>query len=191
MVIDIFSRKIVGWQIRNEERSSLASDMMTDICIREKIKQDQIVLHSDNGSPMKGATMLATLQELGIMASFSRPSVSNDNAYSESLFRTLKYRPEYPERAFENITEARDWVEFFVSWYNEDHRHSGIKFVTPSQRHQQLDQTILENRVSVYEQAKAKNPERWSGKTRNWDMIEEVSLNPENIEKAKEENKVA
>ena len=191
LVIDIFSRKIVGWQIHGEERSSLAADMMTDICIREKIKQEQVTLHSDNGSPMKGATMLATLQELGIMASFSRPSVSNDNAYSESLFRTLKYRPEYPERSFENIIEARDWVEFFVSWYNEEHRHSGIKFVTPSQRHQQLDLAILENRVSIYEQAKSKNPERWSGKTRNWDMIEEVSLNPENIEKVKKENKVA
>ena len=135
-----------------------------------------MVLHSDNGSPMKGATMLATLKELGVMPSFSSPSVSNDNPYSESIFRKLKYRPEYPERAFDNISSARQWVESFVSWYNDEHRHSGIKFVTPSQRHQQLDEAILRNRVKVYEKAKAKNPERWSGKTRNWEMIDKLIL---------------
>ena len=190
LVIDIFSRKVVGWQVHGEELSALAADMMTDICIREKVKKNQVVLHSDNGSPMKGATMLATLQELGVMPSFSRPSVSNDNPYSESIFRTLKYRPEYPERAFDNISSARQWVESFVSWYNDEHRHSGIKFVTPSQRHQQLDKAILKNRDKVYGKAKAKNPERWSGKTRNWEMIDEVNLNPESKEK-KKENKVA
>ena len=135
MVMDIYSRKIVGWQVHDKESSALAADLMTDICQREGIEHGQVVLHSDNGSPMKGATMLATLQELGIMPSLSRPSVSNDNPYSESLFKTLKYRPEYPERAFENITAARCWVEGFVSWYNTEHRHSGIKLVTPEERH--------------------------------------------------------
>ena len=191
LVIDIFSRKIVGWQVHSDELSALAADMMTDICIREKIKADQVTLHSDNGSPMKGATMLATLQELGVMASFSRPSVSNDNPYSESIFRTLKYRPEYPERAFGDITEARHWVESFASWYNEEHRHSGIKFVTPTQRHQLLDESILINRISTYGQAKAKNPGRWSGEIRNWEMIKEVKLNPEKSKEEIKENKVA
>jgi putative transposase len=90
MVMDIFSRKIVGWQTHDNKSSALASDLMVDICRQENIKRYQVVLHSDNGSPIKGATMLATLQKLGIMPSFSRPSVSNDNPYSESLFRTFK-----------------------------------------------------------------------------------------------------
>jgi len=184
LVLDIFSRKIVGWQVHCDELSALAADLMTDICIREKVKRHQVTLHSDNGSPMKGATMLATLQELGVMPSFSRPSVSNDNPYSESIFRTLKYRPEYPEKAFADIDAARQWVLGFSKWYNHEHRHSGIKFVTPSERHQGLDYAILLNRVEVYNRAKEQNPSRWSGETKNWDPIKEVNLNPEksNIE---------
>jgi len=136
LVMDIFSRKVVGWQVYDQESSALAADLMTDICGREGVKRNQVMLHSDNGSPMKGATMLATLQELGVMPSFSRPSVSNDNPYSESLFRTLKYRPEYPEKAFEGLGDARAWVEGFVDWYNCKHLHSAIKFVTPSKSKQ-------------------------------------------------------
>ncbi len=180
MVMDIYSRKIVGWQTHDNESSALASDLMVDICQRENIKRNQVVLHSDNGSPMKGATMLATLQKLGVMPSFSRPSVSNDNAYSESLFRTLKYRPGYPEKKFSGLADARTWIESFVSWYNDEHCHSGIKFVTPAMRHQNKDINILAKRHAVYEKAKSKNPERWTGNTRNWSMITEVALNPTN-----------
>ncbi|MBE9526555.1 MAG: IS3 family transposase, partial [Proteobacteria bacterium] len=114
LVMDIFSRKIVGWQVHEEESSAQAADLMTDICAREGVQRHQVTLHSDNGSPMKGATMLATLQQLGVIPSFSRPSVSNDNPYSESLFRTLKYRPEYPENPFADLTDARNWVQGFV-----------------------------------------------------------------------------
>ncbi len=180
LVMDIYSRKIVGWQIYEMESSALAADLMTDICQREGIKRNQVILHSDNGSPMKGATMLATLQELGVVPSFSRPSVSNDNPYSESLFRTLKYRPEYPEKAFENLLAARTWVQGFVNWYNHEHLHSAIKFVTPVQRHTGEDKEILALRKQIYQQAKLKYPERWSGEIRNWDEINEVYLNPEN-----------
>lgn len=95
MVLDLYSRKIVGWQIHDQERSSLAADLMVDICRRENVQPGQVTLHSDNGSPMKGATMLATLHYLGITASFSRPAVSNDNPFSEAAFRTLKYQPDY------------------------------------------------------------------------------------------------
>lgn len=179
LVLDIFSRKIVGWQVHNEELSALAADLMVDICQREGIERNQVTLHSDNGSPMKGATMLATLQELGVVPSFSRPSVSNDNPYSESIFRTLKYRPEYPEKPFEDMSAARDWVNEFTLWYNHEHRHSGIKFVTPDQRHTGVDIQILANRKVVYQQAKQRHPERWSANTRNWDRIEKVLLNPE------------
>jgi transposase InsO family protein len=191
LVIDIYSRKIVGWQVHSEELSVLAADLMTDICQREDVKQHQVTLHSDNGSPMKGATMLATLQELGVVPSFSRPSVSNDNPYSESMFRTLKYRPEYPEKAFENISSARYWVDNFVKWYNLEHRHSGIKFVTPEQRHTGEDINILEKRKGVYQQAKRQNPSRWSGDTRNWEYIKEVKLNPEKCKSEIKENKAA
>jgi putative transposase len=180
LFMDIFSRKIVGWQIYETESSALAGEVMRDICVRENIAPNQVVLHSDNGSPMKGATMLATLQALGVMPSFSRPAVSNDNPYSESLFKTMKYRPTYPRRPFENLFAARQWVGTFVHWYNDEHRHSAIRFVTPAQRHAGLDVALLSKRTEVYEAAKAKHPGRWSGATRNWQPILVVHLNPEN-----------
>lgn len=191
LVLDIYSRKIVGWQVHHEERSELAADLMTDICHREKVDKNQVTLHSDNGSPMKGATMLATLQELGVVPSFSRPSVSNDNPYSESVFRTLKYRPEYPEKPFADIKLARDWVSVFVQWYNNEHRHSGIKFTTPQARHTGKDIEILARRKLVYKQAKLENPIRWSGDIKNWEHIEEVYLNPEKGKSEIKESKVA
>ena len=150
--------------------------MVRDICTREKIQPGQVVLHSDNGSPMKGATMLATLQRLGVVPSFSRPSVSNDNPYSESLFKTLKYRPGYPEKTFGELLDARLWVTHFADWYNNEHRHSAIRFVTPGQRHAGEDH--LRRREEVYEAARARHPERWSGPTRNWKPIRVVHLNP-------------
>ncbi len=179
LFVDIFSRKIVGWQVYETESSELASEVMRDICEREHIAPNQVVLHSDNGSPMKGATMLATLQALGVMPSFSRPAVSNDNPYSESLFKTMKYRPTYTNRPFGSLLAARQWVGTFVHWYNHEHRHSAIGFVTPAQRHAGLDVALLKKRVAVYEAAKAKHPERWSGATRNWKPILAVHLNPE------------
>ena len=191
LVIDIYSRKVVGWQIHDDELSQLAADLMTDICLREKIQRNQVTLHSDNGSPMKGATMLTTLQELGVVPSFSRPSVSNDNPYSESVFRTLKYRPEYPENAFVDIRDARRWVSGFVQWYNNEHRHSGIKFTTPTERHTGKDVEILAKRKLVYKKAKLANPSRWSGDIKNWDHIEKVYLNPEKEKSEIKKNKAA
>ena len=126
LFMDIDSRKIVGWQIYDVESSELAGEVMRDICAREGIAPNQVDLHSDNGSPMKGATMLATLQVLGVMPSFSRLSVSNDNPYSESLFKTLKYRPAHALKAFEDLSAARQWVSTFVDWYNNEHRHSAM-----------------------------------------------------------------
>lgn len=181
MFIDIFSRKVVGWQVYENESSALAGEVIRDICVRENIAPNQVVLHSDNGSPMKGATMLATLQTLGVMPSFSRPSVSNDNPYAESFFKTLKYCPAYPQHPFKDLLAAREWVGTFMHWYNEEHRHSGIKFVTPAERHAGLDTALLGNRAAVYEAAKAKHPERWSGATRNWKPILVAHLNPDKL----------
>ena len=182
LIVDIWSRKIVGWDVHEKEDSQYASVLVRTAAMAEEVEPDTLVLHSDNGGPMKGATMLATLQRLGIVPSFSRPHVSDDNPYSESLFRTLKYRPEYPDRPFESIEEARNWVKEFVRWYNYEHRHSGIRFVTPAQRHSGEENEILKNREEVYREAKERNPSRWSGNTRNWESIETVILNPANRE---------
>jgi len=188
LIEDIFSRKIVGWEIHEEETSAHASCLIRKACLAEGIHEDGLVLHSDNGSSMKGATMLATLQKLGVVPSFSRPSVSDDNPYSESLFRTLKYTPAYPSQPFASIESARQWVDEFVQWYNEEHRHSSIRFVTPGQRHRGADLAILEARKVVYEAAKEKNPQRWSGDIKNWDPVAEVWLNPPKEVRAGEQN---
>ena len=177
LFMDIFSRKIVGWAVYEKESMDYSSQLFAGICDKENINKNQLTLHADNGGSMKGATMLVTLQKLGVVPSFSRPGVSDDNPYSEALFKTLKYCPEYPTEAFESIEAARLWVEKFVDWYNNRHLHSGIKFVTPSQRHLGQDKEILMKRKKVYEEAKQKNPNRWSGATRNWDYIDEVFLN--------------
>jgi hypothetical protein len=138
---------------------------------------------------MKGASMLATLQALGVAPSFSRPAVSNDNPYSESLFKTLKYRPDYPRQAFENLLTARQWVGGFVQWYNEEHRHSAIHFVTPAERHAGRDTALLAKRATVYAAAKSRHPARWSGTTRNWQPIREVHLNPDQYRTEKDQEK--
>jgi putative transposase len=179
LFMDVYSRKIVGWQVYERESSEWAADIVRDIVQREGIPRHQVTLHSDNGGPMKGATMLATLQTLGILPSFSRPAVSNDNPHSEALFKTLKYRPNYPVRPFADLHQARRWVAGFVDWYNLEHRHSAIQFVTPDQRHSGQDRAILKQRKTVYEAAKKQRPERWRGQTRNWDPVHVVYLNPD------------
>lgn len=181
MAVDVWSRKVVAWDVHQEESSQHASRLLGDAYRREGVAPGSLVVHSDNGSPMKGATLLATLQRLGVATSFSRPSVSNDNPYSESLFRTMKYRPGYPSNAFESIEKARDWVAGFVRWYNTEHLHSSIRFVTPEDRHSGRELAILERRQNVYQRARARHPERWTGNTRNWDPIEVVALNPDRI----------
>lgn len=176
---DVWSRKIVGWAVHEEESMESSARMIRDACARTKVDMTGLVLHSDNGGPMKGSTMLATLQRLGVVPSFSRPSVSNDNPFSEALFRTLKYRPEFPSKPFASLEEARAWVEGFVSWYNQEHRHSGIRFVTPAERHDGLDVAILAKRVLVYEKARQERPDRWARETRNWTPAGSVYLNPQ------------
>ena len=178
MMMDVFSRKIVGWEVYTEQSSENASVVFGKAHLREEIGEKDLVLHSDNGSPMKGATLLATLQRLGVVPSFSRPSVSNDNPYSEALFKTCKYHPSFPEKPFKDVDQARQWATDFVRWYNEEHRHSGIRFVTPGARHRGDDKEILERRKSVYKAASAAHPERWARGVRNWDYIDIVTLNP-------------
>ena len=178
MVLDIWSRKIVGFEVHDVECTEFAARLLEKAFLAEGASKGALVLHSDNGSPMKGATMLAKLQELGVAMSFSRPSVSNDNPFSESAFRTAKYRPDYPVRPFASIAEARAWACSFVSWYNEQHLHSSIRFVTPSDRHEGHQASILEARAKVYARARRRHPERWRGAVRNWSPVPTVTLNP-------------
>tara|TARA_R110001583_G_C5596585_1_gene404197 strand:+ start:427 stop:1407 length:981 start_codon:yes stop_codon:yes gene_type:complete len=182
LVLDIYSRKGVGWEVHNSESGEDAAALMQRAVMREQCFQKPLVLHSDNGAPMKSLTLQAKLYELKITPSHSRPRVSNDNPYSESVFRTLKYCPAWPSQGFESLLAAREWVEEFMRWYNHDHCHSQIKFVTPAQRHAGKDVAILAGRNKVYEQAKNRRPERWTGNTRNWIPIGDVTLNPERVE---------
>jgi len=138
---------------------------------------------------MKGATMLATLQRLGVMRSFSRPSVSDDNPYSEAVFKTLKYHPGYPDKPFDSLDEARQRVAAFVHWYNKIHRHSALRLVTPGQRHRGEDLDLLAQRHTLYRAARARHPARWSGSTRNWQPEQTVFLNPRKLAKKEDDLK--
>lgn len=181
MVIDVWSRVVLGWEIHTEESGELAKELFKRICRKYDLKD--AILHSDNGAPMRCATMAATLELLGVIQSFSRPSVSNDNAYSESLFKTLKYTAGYPKH-FSEIEDAQEWVDKFVVWYNTMHRHSGIGYVTPMQRHTGKDVDIFKKRNQTYEAARAKHPERWAKETKKWNKKTDVYLKKGNRKSA-------
>lgn len=175
--IDIFSRKIVGWEIYREQKAELSVTVLNRALVSERISGNSLVLHSDNGGPMKGATMLFFMQHLGVIPSFSRPHTSDDNPYIESFFKTCKYCPQYPGR-FCSLEQARQWFFKFVAWYNFEHYHSKLNFVTPQQKHLGQDFKILQKRKQVYQEARSRHPERWSGPIRNWQPVQEVDLNP-------------
>jgi len=178
MVVDVWSRMIVAAEVHDVELDELAIQMIERACAEGMISSKGSWLHSDNGGPMKSGHMLAALRKLGIKPSFSRPRMSDDNPFSESLFRTLKYRPSYP-KSFCSLADARVWVEDFVTWYNTEHLHSGISFVTPSSRHYGEHTALLANRCKVYEAARRRRPDRWSGRCRAWKPHRVVCLNPE------------
>ena len=181
LILDLYSRKIVGWEIHSSDESDHAVSLLRRTALAEGLhtKDCKPVLHGDNGATLKATTVLAMLHWLGVKASYSRPRVSNDNAYAEALFRTLKYCPAFPARGFAAEAEARQWASAFVYWYNHEHLHSGIHYVTPAQRHAGEDKKILAARHRLYTQARERNPQRWSGNTRNWQPIEVVMLNPD------------
>jgi transposase InsO family protein len=181
LILDVYSRKIVGFEVHDSDDSDHAARLVKRTALAEGIHAmiDKPVLHGDNGSTLKATTVLAMLHWLGIKPSYSRPRVSDDNAYAESLFRTAKYRPEFPDKGFVDLDGARAWAADFVRWYNHEHRHSGIRYVSPAQRHAGDDTAILAARNELYRQARQRNPRRWSGDTRNWTPIGAVTLNPE------------
>lgn len=177
LIVDIYSRRIMGWAVHEEESAEHAAALFRATCAEAKLDPEGLIFRSDNGGPMRGSTMLATLYELGVVATFSRPGISSDNPFSEALFRTLKYRPDYP-LPFESLAQAQVWVASFVAWYNGEHRHSALRFVTPDERHDGREAAILAARRCVYEQARRRRPERWSGATRNWTPVGPVRLGP-------------
>lgn len=181
LILDLYSRKIVGWEVHDTDDADHAAHLVRRTALSEQIVTlaDKPVLHGDNGSTLKATTVLAMLNWLGIDPSYSRPRVSDDNAYAESLFRTAKYRPEFPADGFENLDAARAWGADFVHWYNVDPRHSGIRYVSPEQRHTGAEQAILAARHALYLEARQRHPARWARHTRNWTPIDAVTLNPE------------
>jgi len=181
LILDLYSRKIVGWEVHAMDDSVHAAHLVRRTALAEGIATmlAKPVLHGDNGSTLKATTVLAMLYWLGVKPSYSRPRVSDDNAYAESLFRTAKYRPEFPAKGFADLQAARTWAAEFVRWYNDEHRHSGIRYVTPGQRHCGEDHAVLAARHALYLKARERNPARWSGPTRDWSPLGAVTLNPE------------
>lgn len=184
MILDIYSRKITGYEVYETESGEQAAALMQRTVLREGCWREPLVLHADNGAAMKSQTLQMKLHELNITPSHSRPRVSNDNAYAESLFRTLKYVPQWPSSGFITLQDAQKWVEKFTRWYNETHRHSGIRYVTPAERHRGDDHGLLKQRDELYRRAKEAHPERWSGRTRDWQPEGSVTLNPEREKQA-------
>lgn len=181
LILDLYSRKIVGHEVHEVESAEHAAHLVKRTALAEGVHAmiERPVLHGDNGGILKATTVLAMLHWLGIAPSYSRPRVSDDNAFVESLFRTAKYRPGFPAGGFATLDQARAWAAAFVHWYNHDHRHSGIRFVAPAQRHVGEDHAILTRRHALYQAARARHPRRWSRATRNWQPIGAVTLNPE------------
>ena len=182
LILDVFSRKIIAWEVHASDNADHAARVVKRAALAEGIAglPTKPVLHGDNGATLKATTVLGMLNWLGIKPSYSRPRVSDDNAYAEALFKTAKYRPEYPNRGFADLEEGRRWAADFVHWYNHEHRHSGIHYVTPAERHDGRDRAVLDARKAVYTQARARCPSRWNGRPiRNWSRHEQVTLNPE------------
>jgi putative transposase len=181
MILDIYSRMIVGFEVHATDNADHAAQLVKWTALAEGVHgmPEKPVLHGDNGATLKATTVLAMLNWLGIKPSYSRPRVSDDNPYAEALFRTAKYRPEFPSKGFDDLHAAKAWAMRFVHWYNNDHRHSGIGYVTPAQRHTGQDGALLAARHEVYQQARQSNPGRWSRQTRNWTPVGAVTLNPE------------
>jgi len=178
LVTDIFSRRIVAARVYEAENDEYAAELFTEVTEREGLVPGETTLHADNGNAMKGATLKATLERLGVLTSYSRPRVSDDNPYVESLFGTMKTRVGYPKKPFATLEEAQAWVDRFVHWYNEEHRHSALNWVTPMARHMGEDHELLRRREDTYRQARQRNPQRWSRNIRDCSPAPAVTLNP-------------
>lgn len=160
VILDIFSRYVVGWMIAHQENATLASRLIAQTCEKQQIQPWQLTIHADRGSPMKSKCVAMLLADLGITKTHSRPHVSDDNPYSESQFKTLKYRPDFPDR-FGSIQDARGFCSGFFEWYNTEHHHSGIGWLTPEMVHYGRAAEIIQFRQQILDNAHAGHPERF------------------------------
>jgi putative transposase len=182
VIIDIFSRYVVGWMVAHAEQKALAKRLIEESCRKQRIPEGQLTIHADRGSSMKSNVIAQLLADLGVTKTHSRPYVSNDNPYSESQFKTLKYCPQFPER-FGSIQDARAFCQDFFSWYNQEHRHCGIALMTPEQVHYGLADEVTNKRASVLAAAFEKHPKRFKNKIPAPDMLPEaVWINPPSTE---------
>ena len=178
VIIDIYSRYVVGWMIAEVEAAELAEQLIVESCAKQGVQRAQLTIHADNGSPMIAKTVAILLADLGVAKSHSRPHVSNDNPYSEAQFKTLKYRPDYPDR-FGSLADARGWGRRFFNWYNEQHHHTGLGLLTPAAVHAGRGETLRQQRQAVLERAFQAHPERFvNGTPQPAKLPEAVWINP-------------
>ena len=178
MVSDIYSHRVVASEVYEAENDEHAAELFARLLDAEGIEPGQLSLHADNGNAMKGYTLKAMMDKRGVFLSYSRPRVSNDNAHAESLFTTMNGRSNYPSGPFQSLAEAQAWVDAFVAWYNGEHRHSALNWVTPNARHTGADVALLLQRKATLERARKQHPNRWSGEVRNCEPAPPVVLNP-------------
>jgi putative transposase len=178
VVLDIFSRFVVGWMLAQRESEELARHLVAETCSKQQIEKEQLILHADRGSPMIAKSMAQLLIDLGVDKSHSRPHTSNDNPFSEAQFRTMKYRPDYPER-FGSLQDAQAWARSFFAWYNNEHRHTGLALMTPAMVHSGLADQITQQRQQVLQAAYQAHPERFvKGVPIPPQLPEQVWINP-------------
>ena len=178
VILDVYSRCIVGWMVMERENASLAEELIAESCARQGIEPEQLTLHADRGSAMTSKTVAQLLADLGVTKTHARPHVSNDNPYSEAQFKTMKYRPGFPEQ-FGSLMDARAWMRQFVAWYNTEHRHSGISLLTPATVHEGRAPVVLTARQQVLERAYTAHPERFvRGKPTPGELPSAVWINP-------------
>ena len=178
VILDVYSRCIVGWMVMERECASLAEELIAESCAKQGIEPEQLTLHADRGSAMTSKTVAQLLADLGVTKTHSRPHVSNDNPYSEAQFKTMKYRPGFPEQ-FGSLMDARSWMRQFVAWYNHEHRHSGISLLTPASVHDGKAPAVLAARGQVLESAYRAHPERFvRGVPTTGELPSAVWINP-------------
>jgi putative transposase len=160
VILDVFSRYVVGWMIAEREAAALAEELISQTCARQRIQRGQLTVHADRGSAMTSKPVALLLADLGVTKTHSRPQVSNDNPYSEAQFKTMKYRPDYPTR-FGCLQDARAWANEFFGWYNREHHHTGLALLTPAEVHFHRAEAVLQKRQAVLQAAYEKTPERF------------------------------
>ena len=176
-IIDVFSRYLVGWMIATRESGELARKLIDETCAKQGVGKGQLILHSDRGSAMRSKTVRDLLKALGVEKSHSRPYTPTDNPYSEAQFKTMKYRPEYPEE-FDGITHARGWMRSFAQWYNNEHHHTGLALMTPATVHYGQVESVREQRQAILDAAYAAHPERFvGGRPTSPELPKEVWIN--------------